>query len=67
MCEVADRLEKIGIAKGIKQGIEQGIERATLRDIANMLKYGIPEEKLLEDYTEEEIAKAKKLRENCDV
>ncbi|MBE5901336.1 MAG: transposase [Lachnospiraceae bacterium] len=64
MCEVADRLEKIGIAKGIEQGIEQGAKQATLRDIVNMLKYGIPEEKLLEDYTEEEIAKAKELREN---
>ena len=55
MCEVAERLEKMGIDKGVEQ--------ATLQAIANMLKYGVPEEKLLEDYTEEEISKAKKLWE----
>ncbi len=36
------------------EGIQEGIEQATTKAIQNMIKYGIPKEKILEDYTEEE-------------
>lgn len=41
MCEVAERLEKMGIEKGIKQGVE----KARMEAICNMIKFGVPEEK----------------------
>ena len=59
MCEVADRLEKRGIVKGR----ESGIHEATIQAIVNMIKFGVPEEKILEEYTEEELEQAKLLQE----
>lgn len=44
MCDVADRLERMGIEKGIKEGIkegiEQGIEKGRLSEIFDSVQAG---------------------------
>lgn len=51
MCDVADRLEKEGIAKGLKQGLEQGLEQG--------IKQGVEQERLRQH--EVDISRAKAL------
>ena len=48
MCDVAQRLEDMGVAKGIKQGIKQGIKRGRMEGInlgGNRMIYSLVEDK----------------------
>lgn len=40
MCDVADRLERMGIEKGIKEGIKEGIEQGRLSEIFDSVQAG---------------------------
>lgn len=46
MCDVAERLEKMGIEKGLKQGIEQGIGEGIKQGIEIGKTAGIRDEKV---------------------
>ena len=46
MCDVAERLEKMGIEKGLKQGIEQGIGEGIKQGIEIGKTAGIHDEKV---------------------
>ena len=66
MCNLSQGIEEMGIKKGIQRGIEQGMQRGIEQEmqrgrinaIQNMLRYGVPKEKIRMDYTEEEIKQA---------
>lgn len=42
----------------IKKGREEGLTQGNINAIRNMIRYGIPKDKILQDYTEEEYAQA---------
>ena len=48
MCDVAERLEKMGWEKGIQQGIEQGNIQKSVKIYRNLLKRGFGEEEARE-------------------
>ena len=48
MCDVAERLEKMGWEKGIQQGIEQGNIQKSVKIYRNLLKRGLGEEEARE-------------------
>lgn len=42
------------------EGITEGATKATIRAIKNMLKYGVPKEKILHDYSLQDVEAAEK-------
>ena len=48
MCDVAERLEKMGWEKGIQQGIEHGNIQKSVKIYRNLLKRGFGEEEARE-------------------
>ena len=44
-----------------EEGKEEGKEEANLKAVCNMLRFGVPEQDILTEYTQEELEKAKKL------
>lgn len=57
MCDVAERLEKMGWEKGIEQGIEQGSIRNSIKVYKNLLNLG---------FGKEEARKIAEVPENLD-
>ena len=62
MCEVLDRVENRGIAKGIELGISQGI--CVTIEIAK--KYGVSKENLIEEIKEKYSMSDDEAKENVD-
>lgn len=54
MCNWSDAVEERGIQRGMQQGILQGMEQEKLAAIRNMVKFGVPKEKILTEYSQEE-------------
>ena len=48
MCDVAERLEKMGMEKGIEQGVKQGIHEEKIRVYKKLLEKGFSEQKAQE-------------------
>ena len=48
MCDVAERLEKMGMEKGIEQGVKQGIHEEKIRVYKKLLEKGISEQEAQE-------------------
>lgn len=44
--------------QGEERGIKQGQKQATILDIQNMLEFGVPEEKILQKYSREDLDEA---------
>ena len=44
-----------------EEGKAEGKEEANLKAICNMIRFGVPEQEILTEYTKEELEKAKKL------
>ena len=75
MCDVAERLEKMGWEKGIKQGIEQGIEQGSIKKsikvYKNLLNLGFGREEarkiaeVPESFEEKEIKRLAELPEDA--
>ena len=75
MCDVAERLEKMGWEKGIKQGIEQGIEQGSIKKsikvYKNLLNLGFGREEarkiaeVPESFEEKEIKRLAELQEDA--
>ena len=49
---------KRGQKDGIQQGMRWGAQQERIEAIKNMLRYGVPKEKILMDYTKEEVGRA---------
>lgn len=43
-----------GMAQGMQQGIQRGMEQEKIVAIQNMVKFGVPKEKILTEYSQEE-------------
>ena len=75
MCDVAERLEKMGWEKGLKQGIEQGIEQGSIKKsikvYKNLLNLGFGREEarkiaeVPESFEEKEIKRLAELQEDA--
>ncbi len=48
MCDVAERLEKMGMEKGIEQGVKQGIHEEKIRVYKKLLEKGFSEQEAQE-------------------
>ena len=70
MCDVAERLEKMGWEKGIKQGIEQGSIKNSIKVYKNLLNLGFGREEarkiaeVPESFEEKEIRRLTELPED---
>ena len=56
--EMMRKGHKEGLQQGLEQGMQQGTQQARINAVQNMLRYDVPKEKILMDYTEEEIEQA---------
>lgn len=60
MTKVGQMIWEEGWKKGWEEGWKKSLEEERITAIVNMLEFGIPEQKILENYTEEELNAAKK-------
>ncbi len=59
--EFGEEMRLMGVEQGIEQGIEKGKLEERIESIVKMLKWGLPKETLLEEYTMAQIAAAEQL------
>lgn len=62
MCEIMERYTKEaaleGLKKGKEQGLKQGLKQGRILAVQNMIEMGIPKDKILSKYSEEEYEEA---------
>lgn len=56
--DYAKDMKEEGRQEGLQEGRQEGLQQERLESIQRMIKYGVSEEKMLEDYTKEEIQMA---------